>query len=147
MRNMQTRTILRHLKALARHLEDNDFTTDAQDRAVRAAIAMLDPAAVKRGHEKLVAGAGYRPHPTLSGWLTPTSPQDLVTLEQAYLRVTNPLSDPSKLATVLAALRHFQLTFENCPREELPETFPHFEDCMPLTMDAIDDLCEELNRG
>jgi hypothetical protein len=38
---MTTSTTIRHLKALVRHLEDNDFSTAPQDKAVRQAISTL----------------------------------------------------------------------------------------------------------
>lgn len=40
-RQQSTKTVIRHLKALVKHLEENDFSTPAQDRAIRAAIAIL----------------------------------------------------------------------------------------------------------
>lgn len=45
------------------------------------------------------------------------------------------------LATVLAALRWWQQTFD---REGVP-LWDHFDHLLPLTPDEIDDLCEQLN--
>lgn len=38
---MNRRTVLRHLTALAGHLEENDFSTDPQDKAMREAIRLI----------------------------------------------------------------------------------------------------------
>jgi hypothetical protein len=38
---MTTSTTVRHLRTLVRHLEDNDFSTAPQDKALRQAIATL----------------------------------------------------------------------------------------------------------
>jgi hypothetical protein len=38
---MTTSTTVRHLRTLVRHLEDNDFSTVPQDKALRQAIATL----------------------------------------------------------------------------------------------------------
>lgn len=56
MREQLPSTVIRNLRQLARHLEDNDFSTQAQDRALRQAIKWLSafrkaagkPVAVKR---------------------------------------------------------------------------------------------------
>lgn len=51
---------------------------------------------------------------------------------------------PQELATVLAALRHWQHTI--CSQGDgAARSFPHFEAVPPLTSDEIDDLCERLN--
>ncbi len=66
---------------------------------------------------------------------------------------TNPLADASNLATVLAALRLFQRTYEGSEAEDIYEAFPeHFEPVdgkqpMPLGTEDIDTLCEQLNCG
>ena len=53
---------------------------------------------------------------------------------------------PRELATVLAALRHWQ---QQLAREGLPfaDGFPHFSDETPLSVDEIDALCERLNQS
>ena len=38
---MKPQTVARHLKALARRLEDSDFSTQSEDRAVREAIEIV----------------------------------------------------------------------------------------------------------
>lgn len=49
----------------------------------------------------------------------------------------------SELATILAALRAFQVLY---PPDAAVCHFPeHFEDCEPLDSDAINELCEKLN--
>lgn len=54
--------------------------------------------------------------------------------------------DANQLATVLAALRHFQESYENADADEICEAWPnHFEDVAPLGTDDISNLCEELN--
>jgi hypothetical protein len=51
------------------------------------------------------------------------------------------LSD-REIATILAALRHWQATVNNAERN----AFPHFtEDIEPLSDEEIDALCELLN--
>lgn len=40
-KQLKTSTIVRHLKAIVRHSQDNDFTTLAQDEAIRQAIELL----------------------------------------------------------------------------------------------------------
>jgi hypothetical protein len=66
---------------------------------------------------------------------------------------TNPLADASNLATILAALRLFQRTYEGSEAEDIYEAFPeHFEPVdgkqpMPLGTEDIDTLCEQLNSG
>lgn len=72
---------------------------------------------------------------------------------------TNPLADASNLATVLAALRLFQRTYEDCDAEAIANDWPeHFaiepdgtEDTFvtpePLGTEDIDTLCEQLNCG
>ena len=50
--------------------------------------------------------------------------------------------DGRELATVLAALRHFQASFN--PTACATDGFEHFEDVEPLTTDAIDELCERI---
>ncbi len=48
-------------------------------------------------------------------------------------------------ATVLAALRYFQLnTFEKARTDSFPL---HFGECDPLSDDEIDELCESINMG
>lgn len=49
-----------------------------------------------------------------------------------------------ELATVLAALRQWQMDFEANP-DEMADSV-HFEDHEPLTSVEIDVLCERLNR-
>ena len=51
-----------------------------------------------------------------------------------------------ELATVLAALRHWQ---QQLPREGVAfaDGFPHFSDETPLSVDEIDALCERLNQS
>lgn len=52
---------------------------------------------------------------------------------------------PAELATILAALRAFQVLY---PPDAAVDNFPeHFEDCEPLDYDAINELCEKLNTG
>jgi len=46
-----------------------------------------------------------------------------------------------ELATVLAALRHWQETMT----EDERFAWPHFLDCDPLSDDEIDTLCEKLS--
>jgi hypothetical protein len=53
------------------------------------------------------------------------------------------LSD-RELATVLAALRHWQRQRERTPGA-LPGGPHHFEDVTPLSAQEIDELCERLN--
>ena len=50
-----------------------------------------------------------------------------------------------ELATVLAALRHWQ---QQLPSEGLAFAvgFPHFTDDLPLSVDEIDALCNRLNN-
>ena len=52
--------------------------------------------------------------------------------------------DPRELATVLAALRHWQ---HQLARQglALADAFPHFADEPPLSMEEIDSLCDRLN--
>ncbi len=54
----------------------------------------------------------------------------------------NALTD-RELATVLAALRQWQMDWESNP-EELADSV-HFEKHKPLTSSEIDELCERLN--
>ena len=51
---------------------------------------------------------------------------------------------PRELATVLAALRHWQ---HQLARQglALADAFPHFADESPLSIDEIDSLCDRLN--
>jgi predicted DNA-binding transcriptional regulator YafY len=50
-----------------------------------------------------------------------------------------------ELATVLAALRHWQ---QSLRREHgRVAAWPHFEDQEPLTLREIDELCERLNSS
>ena len=64
-----------------------------------------------------------------------------------------PLSDPSNLATTLAALRLFQRDYEDCSSDAIYEVWgEHFTSddgsmIPPLGTDDIDKLCEELNCG
>jgi hypothetical protein len=66
---------------------------------------------------------------------------------------SNPLADASNLATVLAALRLFQRTYEGSGAEDIYEAFPEYfepvdgEQPMPLGTEDIDTLCEQLNFG
>ncbi len=53
---------------------------------------------------------------------------------------------PRELATVLAALRHWQATVVN-DRVEPAYQFPHFDDEKPLTAAEIDPLCDYLNEA
>lgn len=54
--------------------------------------------------------------------------------------------DSSELATVLAALRHFQNQYEAYDGDRLREIWPdHFADVEPLGTDDIDTLCEHIN--
>ena len=53
------------------------------------------------------------------------------------MRLTN-----RELATVLAALRHWQATTTPESRRELP----HFYDVVPLSDAKIDELCDRLNE-
>src|ERR1017187_4518107 len=46
---MTTSTTIRHLKTLVRHLEDNDFSTAPQDKALHQAIATLQTQASQIG--------------------------------------------------------------------------------------------------
>jgi hypothetical protein len=58
----------------------------------------------------------------------------------------NPLADASNLATILAALRLFQRTYENKEPGFIRADFPdRFEGIEPLGTDDINTLCEELN--
>jgi hypothetical protein len=71
--------------------------------------------------------------------------------EQA--QASNPLEDPSNLATVLAALRLFQRTYEDHEAKDIYDAFPdHFapvngKQPEPLSTDDIDALCVDLNCG
>ena len=64
---------------------------------------------------------------------------------------SNPLEDPSNLATVLAALRLFQRTYEDHEAKDIYDAFPdHFvaadgSTIEPLGTDDIDALCVDLN--
>ena len=51
-----------------------------------------------------------------------------------------------ELATVLAALRHWQ---QQLPRASLAfaDGLPHFTDETPLSVDEIDTLCDRLNES
>ena len=65
----------------------------------------------------------------------------------------NVISD-RELATILAALRHFQegvLHDEDCAspvklRASLRGRFPQFDEAMPLNIDEVDALCQKLNQ-
>jgi hypothetical protein len=47
---------------------------------------------------------------------------------------------------VLAALRHWQQTYDRASLASIRAQWEeHFEDCDPMTMVAIDELCERLN--
>jgi len=47
---------------------------------------------------------------------------------------------------VLAALRHWQQTYARTDIDRIrAEWTEHFEDCGPMTMKAIDELCERIN--
>lgn len=48
-----------------------------------------------------------------------------------------------ELATILAALRHFQSSFR--PTSAARDGFEQFADCEPLNADEIDGLCERIN--
>lgn len=67
--------------------------------------------------------------------------------------ISNPLTDASNLATILAALRLFQRTYDGHEAEDIYEAFPeHFEPAdgkqpLPLGSEDIDALCEQLNFG
>lgn len=50
-----------------------------------------------------------------------------------------------ELATVLAALRHWQK--QTAAQPGLPPAYPHFDTHQPLTAAEIDRLCERLNTG
>ena len=52
--------------------------------------------------------------------------------------------DPRELATVRAALRHWQ---HQLARQglALADAFPQFDDELPLSMEEIDSLCDRLN--
>ena len=71
--------------------------------------------------------------------------------EQA--QASNPLEDPSNLATVLAALRLFQRTYDGYAAKHIYDAFPdHFvaadgSKIEPLGTDDIDALCVDLNCG
>lgn len=64
---------------------------------------------------------------------------------------SNPLEDPSNLATVLAALRLFQRTYDGYAAKHIYDAFPdHFKAAdgstiEPLGTDDIDALCVDLN--
>lgn len=51
----------------------------------------------------------------------------------------------TELATVLAALRHFQNLMETVGIDDVVQGFEHFVDVRPLTPNEIDDLCSRLN--
>ncbi len=52
--------------------------------------------------------------------------------------------NPQELATILAALRHWQHTVD--PQAKATAmTYPQFEEVQPLSSAEIDDLCERLN--
>jgi len=53
---------------------------------------------------------------------------------------------PRELATVLAALRHWQQA-SLVPGNSLAESFPQFDGLTPLTASEIDALCECLNSA
>lgn len=53
---------------------------------------------------------------------------------------------PRDLATVLAALRYWQQDLAENDGAG-PISPDHFDDCEPLTVEEIDDLCERLNVG
>lgn len=42
MKQVSNKTVVRHLRAIAARMEDNDFTTKAEDKALRRAIDLLD---------------------------------------------------------------------------------------------------------
>lgn len=50
-----------------------------------------------------------------------------------------------ELATVLAALRHWQRYLDTSARKFVRAEYEHFTDEAPLTPRQIDDLCERLN--
>ncbi len=50
-----------------------------------------------------------------------------------------------ELATILAALRHWQQTQAHAPVITLITAWPHFADHPPLTAAEIDMLCQRLN--
>ena len=52
---MKPQTVARHLKALARRLEDSDFSTQSEDRAVREAIGMIRELVEAREILRLIA--------------------------------------------------------------------------------------------
>ncbi len=56
------------------------------------------------------------------------------------------MSQPRELATVLAALRHWQATVLASDPAATSQ-FEHFGDTTPLTTQEVDDLCERLNLG
>jgi hypothetical protein len=63
-----------------------------------------------------------------------------------FASASNPLADTSNLATVLAALRLFQNTYDDKEADEIRADFPdHFEGIEPLGTDDINALCEKLN--
>jgi hypothetical protein len=70
-----------------------------------------------------------------------------------FAPASNPLDDPSNLATVLAAVRLFQRHYENVHgddiRREWPEQFTANNGgaIEPLSTDDIDALCVDLNSG
>ncbi len=51
-----------------------------------------------------------------------------------------------ELATILAALRHWQATVTT-GTPSIAQRYPHFDDEQPLSADAIDRLCESLNHS
>jgi len=82
---------------------------------------------------------------------------DLLELDQAgqYTEHLPPITDESDLATVLAALRLFQQTYEDCDSRTIAAAWPeHFQitgdgesdvNPAPLGTDDIDTLCEAIN--
>jgi hypothetical protein len=52
-----------------------------------------------------------------------------------------------ELATVLAALRHWQRTVPAKGKQPADGGYPHFDEHNPLSADEIDDLCQRLNFG
>ncbi len=52
-----------------------------------------------------------------------------------------------ELATVLAALRYWQMDLASHSPDDIVDVGGHFVNETPLTSEEIDQLCEELNFG
>lgn len=55
--------------------------------------------------------------------------------------------DSSDIATILAALRLFQRTYEDTHGDDIRKAWEHFAEAEPLGSEDIDRLCEEINFG